>query len=198
VREKLDIRARHVIMYAPTWRKGGEAGEIPFGLSACEFLTQLDSLCERLDAVMIFRLHMNSRLAQDVQGYGRILELSQKAYPEANELLPATDILVTDWSSIACDFYVLGRPTIFLDIGVPSSHSGEFRPIGRVGTHVANMDELVEAISLGLLPGKGPSAEMQQVRQQCYGDTLDGRSAARYDEVIRKLLAPALPEPAEG
>ena len=103
--------------------------------------------------------------------------------------MTAVDLVITDWSSIACDFYVLIRPVIYVDNPTPSTHQPGFQNIERVGDHVKNIDELVAVIERNLKLDKGEVREMlREVLHKCYGNTLDGCSAQRYDMAIRKLL----------
>jgi len=48
--------------------------------------------------------------------------------------------------------------------------------------------------------GSAKPPDMQEAVAACYGDTLDGRAAARYDTVLRALITgaelPLRPEPA--
>jgi CDP-glycerol glycerophosphotransferase len=212
-----------VVLYAPTWRPAGEGGEIPFGLSAAEFLAALNALAEELNAWVIFRLHINSRLGRVAArrrktgsdplmsfrwglipssgprrgcpgayatSYPRILNVPQSAYPEANDLLAATDLLITDWSSIACDFYALSRPVVFVDTPAPADYASEYRPVERVGPLVRDLPALLAATEENLHTDPAQIAALQgQVRDLCYGSTLDGRSAERYDQVIRNVIS---------
>ncbi|MHC4259688.1 MAG: CDP-glycerol glycerophosphotransferase family protein, partial [Planctomycetota bacterium] len=190
VRRELDLtNTKYVILLAPTYRPAGEPGEIPFGLSCTEFLSRLNGLCEKIDATLIFRLHINSRLHIPEIDYSRIRVISQKEYPEANELLTAVDLVITDWSSIACDFYTLARPVVYIDNPKPSTHEGGYQKIERVGDHVKNIDDLLVAIEQNLALDKDRVREMLcGVIKNCYGNTLDGNSAQRYDTAIRELL----------
>ena len=190
VRTELNLRnTKYIILFAPTYRPHGECGEIPFGLSASEFFGRLNDFCEKIDATLIFRLHINSKLRTVPIDYSRVRVISQKEYPETNELLTAVDLVVTDWSGVASDFYPLIRPVIYVDTPVPSNHSSEGAGVERVGDHVHNMDELAAAIEKNLKLDKNALRDMlSDVLNGCYGNTLDGCSARRYDMAIRELL----------
>jgi CDP-glycerol glycerophosphotransferase (TagB/SpsB family) len=97
--------------------------------------------------------------------------------------------VITDWSSIACDFYTLARPVVYIDNPKPSTHGGGYEKIERVGDHVKSIDELLVAIEGNLALDEDKVREMlSRVLENCYGNTLDGNSAQRYDTAIRELL----------
>jgi len=190
VRRELDLpEGRRVILYAPTWRGAGEAGEIPFGLAADALMARLDELAARRDATVLFRLHMNSQFQGAGKGYDHIIDLPQRAYPHTNDLLTAVDVLVTDWSSIACDFGALDRPVVYLDTPEPHTHLKTFDWSDRAGRLAGSLPELLDAIEEGLC---GEPDDLQRRRQAMmglwYGDTLDGRCAERYTNALCALM----------
>lgn len=190
VRRELKIPERGlVILYAPTWRKRGEGGEVPFGLTDAEFLRRLDDLGRSLGATVVLRLHANSCLRFESAEFPNILNVPQWEYPATNELLCATDALVTDWSSIAADFCALDRPIIFLDTPMPRDYGTGPLPMERGGIHVGDMDGLVCAIETNAGAGRPPvCAEQGRMKEDVHGDTLDGHSSQRYDAALRRLL----------
>jgi len=190
VRRELKIPERGiVILYAPTWRKEGEGGEVPFGMTDADFLRRLDGLGRSLGATVVLRLHMNSCLRFESAECPNIRSVPQTDYPATNDLLCATDVLVTDWSSIAADFCALDRPVIFLDTPMPRDYGAGPLPMERGGIHVADMDGLVRAIETNLGAGRPPvCAEQNEMKEDVHGDTLDGHSAQRYDAALRRLI----------
>ncbi len=200
VRGELGVAdGRRILLFAPTWRQADETtSEVPFGCSVDEFASAVNGLCERLGAVLFLRPHRHTTLfhprrceemAAADQRYPHIVYLPQPAYPETNDLLLATDLLVTDWSSIACDYSVSERPTVFIDTPFPLTHPGEFDSIPRGGDIASSLPEFLEAVERGLSAAPEDVRERQAAAMEVwYGSTLDGRSAARYDRVIRALL----------
>jgi len=180
---------KYIVLFAPTYRRGDDQSEVPFGLSASDFLRRLNALCEKIDATLIVRLHMNSKVRIPETDYSRVRILPQKEYPETNNLLTSVDVVITDWSSIACDFYTLIRPVIYVENPMPSTHVGQIPGVDRIGDHVRNIEELELSIEKNLKMGKSEIREMiSNVLNNCYKDTLDGCSGQRYDEAIRELL----------
>ena len=190
VRRQLDLGgARHTILYAPTWRVKGDVGEIPFAMEADDFLGRLNRLCERIDATLIFRTHANSSLSAELGGYSRIRNVSQKIYPETNDLLTAMDLVITDWSTIAPDFAALDRPVVFLDTPMPPPYDQVPPPIPRGGDLAASIDDLLAAIEKRLT-GPAPSItdSQRRMKEAFHGNTLDGHTAQRYDQALRRLV----------
>jgi len=120
------------ILYAPTWGNpaAGENNEkkfFPFE-SDLKFLKDIESICTENRCNFIVRMHPNwehdekeyaERLINAIGESKNIFYLPFKEYPVTEPILYASDILVTDYSSIADDFILLGRPIIYLDVGIP-------------------------------------------------------------------------------
>lgn len=186
-RAELDISmGTRLVLYAPTWRQGADRNEIPFGMSAREFVRALDEVAREHSAVMLLRFHMNSRAR--VSGTERVRVLSQREYPETNDLLCAADVVVTDWSSIAVDCYALGRPVVFVDVPPPAGYL-LVTGIPRAGALARSAPELGQQIVRALTADPAAiEAEQRVALELCFEDTLDGRSAVRYCEVLTSLL----------
>ncbi len=100
----IDTDAR-VLLYAPTFRQRetGSAARAGFSLSALR-----DALEAKTGQkwVMLTRGHtLNTGVRSDG-------DLDVSAYPDVSRLLLITDMLITDYSSIAGDFLLLNRPII--------------------------------------------------------------------------------------
>ena len=139
---------RMVILFAPTFR--GSLKEATYDLGVLDH-ARLHALCLEKDAVFVIRLHPFVRRSLDIPDAfaDRLLDGSS-AVMNAPDLLFATDLLITDYSSIVFEYSTLGRPMLFFahdldeyraerDVYVPYE---EFVP-GRI---VRTFDELVEAI----------------------------------------------------
>jgi hypothetical protein len=176
-----------VVLYAPTWRNAADSGEIPFGLSPDDFVNALDEIARNNHAAVILRFHRNSPVR--LSGTPAVRVLPQREYPETNDLLCAADVVVTDWSSVAVDCYALGRRVVFLDVPPPAAFLG-ITEVRRAGPLARSAEELGRHIALALGASPAEVAEEQrQARDECYGSTLDGRSAERYCEVLSALLS---------
>lgn len=142
-----------VVLYAPTWQqKAGEPPPAPFGLESNEFINCLAEICSADGALLVVRCHLNTRIEHQVSG--DVLHVPQAMYPDTEEILLETDILICDWSSIAFDFAALYRPAIFLDVPPPFRNGLALGKEYRFGLIIDNMDSLARALSNCLIdPG---------------------------------------------
>ncbi|MEP9384998.1 bifunctional glycosyltransferase family 2 protein/CDP-glycerol:glycerophosphate glycerophosphotransferase [Nocardioides sp. KR10-350] len=106
VRAKLGIKdGRRVVLYAPTWRD----------VDAKVLYLDPAKLVEEVpDTVLLVRGHVNTSDSDAIgpAARGRIRDVT--LYPDINDLFLASDVLVTDYSSVMFDFALLDRPQVFL------------------------------------------------------------------------------------
>lgn len=105
-----EIRARigipegnTAVMYAPTWREEGQEVE----------LLDIVELSDRLGPTFTFlqRGHVRTLDLGAVVRHDNVIDVS--TYPQINDLYLATDLLITDYSSMMFDYSVTRRPMIF-------------------------------------------------------------------------------------
>lgn len=112
------LENKNIILYAPTWREyGNKTSFFPFeNFSSKELVEKLNEN----DQYLLLRGH---RLEMDLlkNEYGelinkstRIILADQQKYPDVNDLLKVTDLLVTDYSSIYLDFLLKNKPINFI------------------------------------------------------------------------------------
>ena len=91
------------VMYAPTWRE--EAQEVE--------LLDVIELSDRLGPEFTFlqRGHVRTLDMGAVVRHDNVIDVS--TYPQINDLYLATDLLITDYSSMMFDYSVTRRPMIF-------------------------------------------------------------------------------------
>ncbi len=109
IRRKLGIPSgRKLIMYAPTFRDKMEKSGYVFIL---ELITQVKQL---IDEGYSFGVRLHPRIPiriEDIASYGKdIVDLGKCTTEEA---IVASDVLITDYSSIIFDFALLEKPMIF-------------------------------------------------------------------------------------
>ncbi|WP_349898618.1 CDP-glycerol glycerophosphotransferase family protein [Parafrigoribacterium soli] len=185
-----------VLLYAPTWRDGERDPGVP---SAAEWRAIAEHL-EAANAVLVLRPHPHSVGDYDAgpAASPRIRMLSAATQNDATPILPAIDVLVTDYSSIAYDFALTGRPIAFLapDVEHYAATRGLYEPYERFsgGTAVRSWEEL-----LGLLARlrddagvrRTFEAHSERLASECHSFR-DGRSTARvYGEILARLKEPA-------
>ncbi|MDO8863364.1 CDP-glycerol glycerophosphotransferase family protein [Haliea sp. E1-2-M8] len=179
-----------LVLYAPTWRQDDAGRELfPFGASQKEFTTALAETCASVGARLVIRAHLNASISGGDSD--DILYCPQKDYPDTEDLLLATDILICDWSSIAFDFMALERPTLFLDVPAPFKHGFSLGPEYRFGCLIPNLEELRTALRKYLLtPGAYEdvyTARQRETITALYGKFTGVRSARKQLERLTEL-----------
>lgn len=107
MREKLGLPAdKKVILYAPTWREstdGGKSYEIKPPIHFDVWKRELGA-----EYIVLFRAHHQTTKVLGVQYNEFVRDASD--YPAVNDLMIASDMLITDYSAIAFDYAVLCKP----------------------------------------------------------------------------------------
>ncbi len=138
---------KKVILFAPTFRGRGsktayyDYSKIDFG--------KLYAACGD-DAVILFRMHHFVREPVPIPAEYRDRLVEFATYPNTNDLLHVTDILITDYSSIIYEFSLLDRPMLFFayDKEAYAATRGFHRDYDESapGKVCASIDELVKAL----------------------------------------------------
>ncbi|HFJ9318157.1 CDP-glycerol--glycerophosphate glycerophosphotransferase [Bacillus anthracis] len=101
------LRGKKIILYAPTFRDG-EIEHFNLNLNLEEIYKELHQ-----EYIFLIKLHpaVRNKINYLKQYSDFIFDYS--LYPNVNELLLITDILITDYSSIPFEFCLLNKPMIF-------------------------------------------------------------------------------------
>lgn len=109
LREKLNVpQGKKVILYAPTWRDsvdGGKSYQIKPPIDFDRWKRELGE-----DYVVLFRAHHITTKVLNVKFDDFVRDASN--YPNVNELMIASDLLITDYSAIAFDYSILCKPIL--------------------------------------------------------------------------------------
>lgn len=136
------------ILFAPTFR-GADADDAHYDYDTLDF-EALHAACGD-DTVILFRQH---HLVQDPAPIpehlcDRLIDVT--AFPDTNDLLLISDVLVTDYSSIIYEYALLRRPMVFYayDLDIYSALRGMHRDYREVapGEIAENCEQLIELIS---------------------------------------------------
>ena len=98
-------KIKRIILYAPTYREVISTKK-PFEK---EDLIELNNLCKDTDTIFLIKAHINEELINFTDF--EYIQLASKN-TDIQELLLISDILITDYSSVTCDFLLLKRPIL--------------------------------------------------------------------------------------
>ena len=185
VRRELGVDGKKVILYAPTWRDNQHtSGEGYTYRTEVDF----DKLKRDLgdDYVILFRAHYLVANSFDFERYGGFIR-DVSSHSDINDLYIASDLLVTDYSSVFFDYANLLRPVIFYMYDL-EEYAGELRgfyiPLEELpGPIVKDEDSLINEIEK-LKEWKPDEAYMEFHRK--YNPLDDGEASKRVMKVILK------------
>jgi CDP-glycerol glycerophosphotransferase len=196
LRESFGIPRDHkAILFAPTWAQDDRGRSIfPFGCDEAGFMNALSRFAVANSATILLRSHLNTGDASTGE-YPGVVALPGSRYPDAEAVLLASDVLVCDWSSIAFDFLLLQRPTVFLDVPPPFRKGFSLGPEYRFGAIVRDLPDLMRQVETCVREPESywrvHAAAHQSIRHEVYGDRADGHSAARCIARLRAGLGEA-------
>lgn len=185
-----------LMLFAPTWKQDATGRSLyPFGCQEHEFLGALSALAARDGGSVVLRSHLNSGEVGDGNP-ANVYGLPASRFPDTESILLACDVLVCDWSSIAFDFLLLDRPTVFLDVEPPFRKGFSLGPEYRFGPVVDSLPTLLSVLEPAL---SDPQAywrtngeRHREIRRRVYGGLDDGGSAARCVQRLSRQLKPGV------
>jgi CDP-glycerol glycerophosphotransferase len=147
--------------------------------------------CRKQGAALLVRKHLNSGKNAPAAPKD-VVYLPYEAFPDTEALLGVCDMLICDWSSIAFDYLLLERPTIFLDVPPPFRKGFSLGPEYRHGAIVDGMDAMLAAVRRFLADPASYHAEVgdrpARILMQVYGGRPDGLASQRCLERLRQHL----------
>ncbi|WP_018868619.1 MULTISPECIES: CDP-glycerol glycerophosphotransferase family protein [unclassified Thioalkalivibrio] len=184
-----------VILFAPTWAQDDAQRAIyPFGETGDRFLKGLSDVAARHNGCVILRPHLNTREPVTAQ-QPRVHTLASDAYPDTEEILQVSDILICDWSSIAFDFLLLQRPTIFLETPAPFRKAFSLGPEWRFGPVVDDLPALLAILDTALDEPDRYWEDYRQTHQstleRLYQGYADGQASQRCIERLQSRIGPS-------
>jgi CDP-glycerol glycerophosphotransferase (TagB/SpsB family) len=185
VRERLGLRdGRTTILYAPTFRGADLKG------AAAPELLDIAALHRALGSEyrLILRLHPFVKSAMRIPPEVGDFVVDASAEPDANEVMLAGDILVSDYSSIIFEYALLNRPMAFLapDLAAYERERGFFFDY-RSGVPGPVLEETGQLARWIL----AKQFDLQRVRAFAAAsfDVMDGRATERF---VCDVALPAL------
>jgi CDP-glycerol glycerophosphotransferase (TagB/SpsB family) len=187
-----------LVLYAPTWRDGDPDPAEPTPEEARAILATLETIGARL----LIRSHplgtgAYEALVKAANDYGsadRVKFLGGDLVRDITPLLGAFDAIITDYSSIAVDFSLLGRPIVWFapDLEQYARSRGLYEPleVTAVGRVQPDWEQTLERLASVLRPGslqrRGAEADAQALAERFHAHP-EGGAARRVIAEIRRL-----------
>ena len=103
---KIPKKIKKLLLYAPTFRDYSFTAKLPF---TNEELIELNDHLIVNRSILIMKAHMFEKIIE-FQNFSNIKIAPKNA--DIQELLAITDILITDYSSVYCDFLLVNKPIL--------------------------------------------------------------------------------------
>ncbi len=182
-----------LVLYAPTWRDGSPDPAAPSETEARAILEALEALGARL----LIRSHPLGEGAYETllaEPGDRVRLFGGELARDITPLLGAFDAVITDYSSIAIDFSLLGRPIVWFapDLEQYLANRGLYEPLevtaaGRVQRDWATaLTHLAEVLPIGGAQRRGAMADARALAARFHAYP-EGGAARRVIAEIRRL-----------
>ncbi|MBU4274827.1 CDP-glycerol glycerophosphotransferase family protein [Patescibacteria group bacterium] len=181
----LKDKGKKIIFYLPTWRDtgGNPLADANFDFSILKKFLNLNN------AIFISKFHIRTDVNEkDWQKMNSEEFLVLPSNTDIYQILPRTDILITDYSSIFFDFLLINKPTIFFPYDFRKYVAedrelyfdyDEFTP----GPKVYNFKELLNQIEHFLKREDGYEKQREKIKNLCFS-YVDGNSSQRIFKTI--------------
>ncbi len=180
--------AQKLILYAPTFRRRRQTRLFPFYDLDLEGIARW---LEQNDALMALRAHPNEGL--DVGRYLRIdprfVSADQTMAEDAAELLPFTDVIISDYSSIYLEGLLTDTPAVFLPYDLANYERGLPLPYLQIapGPVISSQKQFLDALGKAITRTDGFEEERRRVRD-LYFSTVDGNATGRVIRFLEEQL----------
>jgi len=184
-----------VVLYAPTWRDGDPDPGVPTELQ----WQRIEAVCERLDLVLLVRPHPLG-VGEYNHSSPRVRLLTTADQPESMPLLWGLDALVTDYSSMAVDYVVTGRPLLLLAPDLESYRRTRGLYVDYAwlagGSWSTDWDQVLDRLEAVFEDPDAAAAAAAHSRELAarFHEWTDGRSAARVATAAAELVRRRFPD----
>ena len=190
VREQIGVdRNVQLLLWLPTWREHGEASWLP-SLSDADFVEHLAGT----NSVIVLKAHPRTDIAtlyDRLPRGGRFRVLTETTV-DVHCLMREADALITDYSSAAYDYAILGRPVYFFvpDLAEYARAAGFYQPLEEVsgGGHHLTWAGLLAAIRADaegkMTLGLSTAAHLAQLS----GNRSELGSCERIVDAVQRLI----------
>ena len=182
-----------LVLYAPTWRDGEPDPAAPDAETAARILAML----ERTGLHLVLRSHPLGAGAYDALTGPNVHRLGADLVRDITPRLAAFDAVVTDYSSIALDFALTGRPIVWFapDLERYTATRGLYEPLevtsrGRVERGWDGVAARLEELAAGGPELRAARRETRDLAARFHAFP-EGGAAARVLAQIRILQTPA-------
>ena len=101
-----------IICYCPTWRENNNFKFFPFDDSN---LDELNEFLQTKNILLVVKLHPHTgNMHVDLKKYSNIIMYNKEWMIDNIQLFSIVDLIVTDYSSMYCDFLLTGKPVAFM------------------------------------------------------------------------------------
>jgi len=182
---------RRVVLYAPTFRDDARDGVH----WRHDLALDLALLRERVgrDVVLLVRFHQLVRDQLPAEWFDSDFVVDASRYPDVQELLMASDVLVTDYSSLFFDYAATARPIVFFAYDL-DRYRDELRGFyldyeSQVPGPIVTTNEQLADVLADLGTVWAPYADRMAEFRRTYGPLDDGGAS---DRVLDAFFGPAV------
>lgn len=136
---------QRIVLYAPTYRGGQNSERFEMQLDASRVISCLRKKCGG-EWVLLLRTHISTVTLTSNDSF-ELMDVS--SYPDMQELLLVSDVLITDYSSSIWDYALMGKPAFLFtpDLQEYLENRGLYIPIENWQyPHAETNDELINII----------------------------------------------------
>lgn len=183
--------ATSLVLYAPTWRDGAADPAVPTASEWDAIIAVLDAH----DAVLLVRSHpLGAGAYSPPVETGRVRLLPASQLADVTPVLPALDVLITDYSSLAYDAGLVPLATLFLapDLAPYTASRGMYGTYADVthGAECASWADLTTVLAR-VLEDEGFGEQRRAQARELSGAVHGFRDGHNTQRVYRAILARA-------